>query len=69
MSQITLKSTFTITGDIHYEMHGIPYQELPMTKEGQDSAVLKLIDRKLKEQGVDAFEIAYVVKYDLDEEE
>ena len=69
MSQITLKSTFTITGDIHYEMHGIPYQELPMTKEGQDKVILRYIDRKLKEKGVDAFEMAYIVKYDLEEDE
>ena len=69
MSQIKLKSTFSITGEVHLEMNGIPYQELPMTREGQDKAVLKLIDRKLKEKGIDAFEMAYVVKYDLDEEE
>jgi len=69
MSQINLKSTFSITGEVHLEMHGIPYQELPMTKEGQDKAILRYIDRKLKEKGIDAFEMQYVVKYDLEEDE
>lgn len=69
MSQINLKCTFSITGDVHYEMHGIPYQELPMTEKGQDNAILKLIDRKLKEKGIDAFEMSYVVKYDLEGDE
>jgi len=69
VSQINLKSYFTITGEIQLEMNGIPYQEIPMTMEGQDKAILNLIDRKLKEKGIDAFEIAYTVKYDLEEDE
>ena len=69
MSQINLKSTFSITGEVHLEMNGIPYQELPMTKEGQDKAILRYIDRKLKEKGIDAFEMQYIVKYDLEEDE
>ena len=69
MSQINLKSTFSITGEVQIEMNGIPYQELPMTREGQDKVILRYIDRKLKEKGIDAFEMQYVVKYDLEEDE